>query len=564
MLKSAKPLDAALRAAARAVGATIVMSIFINLSLLASPIYSVQVNDRVLASKNGLTLLVLTGIVVVFLALYGILEYVRGAIQVEAGVRFDRMLRRPLFEATMRAELAGRVAEGQRALRDADFIRDGLAGGLIPTLCDIPWVPVFVGLSFYLHPLLGEVSLVGASLILMSAVVTELLMRSNVTRAAKLQADASHFAASAFKNVEVVKGLGMGGTVIDRWSETQTALVATQAISGERSAAILAVSKFVRQLVQTALLGVGAWLVIEQEITPGIMMASSIIMGRALAPVEQTVAQWRRIIGLRGAYRRIADLMTAFAGGEETTRLPVPVGQIDVEDVYVVPPSGSRPVVKGVSLSLRPGEVLAIVGASGSGKSSLARALAGVWQPRAGSVRIDGTDYVQWNADELGQHIGYLPQSVELFAGTVAENIARLGQVDPDKVIAAAKAAGAHDLIVRLPKGYDTPIGESGTALSGGTRQRVGLARALYGDPRLVVLDEPNANLDEDGEKALAAAIAGMKTAGRAVVVVTHRPQILTQVDLMLVMTFGQKLAFGARDEVINSMRGNRVALAKT
>ena len=560
--RTATPLSAAVKTCRRAVGSTFCMSLFINVALLASPIYSVQIYDRVLSSRNSETLLLLTLIVLVFLVLYGVLEYVRGAIQVQASLKFDSMLRRPLFDATMRAELAGRVSEGQRALRDADLMRDGIAGGLIPTLCDIPWVPVFVGLCFYLHPVLGGVALAGATAIFCSALVTDWLTKTGVSRASKLSAEASAFAASAFRNVEVVRGLGMGETVLNRWSDTQGAMVETQAALGDRGAAILATSKFVRLFVQTAMMGAGAWLVIRQEVSPGVMIASSTIMARALAPVEQAVAQWRRVLGIRGAHERLTALMDAFLSPEDTMRLPSPKGQIDIEDVYVVPPTGTRPVVKGISFSIKPGEAVAIVGASGSGKSSLARALAGVWQVRAGSVRIDGTDYGQWSPHSLGKHIGYLPQSVELFSGTVAQNIARLADVDEDAVIAAARAAGAHELIIRLPKGYDTPIGDGGAALSGGTRQRVGLARALYGNPCLVVLDEPNANLDEDGEQALAHAIADMKAAHRAVVVVTHRPQILAHVDQVLVMTFGQKLAFGPRNEVIATMRGNRVALA--
>jgi ATP-binding cassette subfamily C protein/ATP-binding cassette subfamily C protein EexD len=323
-----------------------------------------------------------------------------------------------------------------------------------------------------------------------------------------------------------------------------------------------ALTKFIRLAVQISLLGVGAWLAIDRQISPGAMMAASIIMGRALAPVEQAIGQWKRIIAFRSAYKRLQELFHALPSSPAATALPTPRGNIDVENAVVWPTAAGVPSVKGVSFSLKAGESLAIVGASASGKSSLARALTGVWPLREGVIRIDGADYNQWDPNRLGKHIGYLPRDVELFSATVAENIARLGKVDESGVIAAAKVAGAHEVILRLPKGYDTPIGEGGMAFSGGMRQRVGLARALYGDPRLIVLDEPNSNLDQEGERELASAMAAMRAAGQTVVVVTHRQQILAHVDHILVMTFGQALVTGARDEVIAKMRGQRVVLA--
>jgi ATP-binding cassette subfamily C protein/ATP-binding cassette subfamily C protein EexD len=354
----------------------------------------------------------------------------------------------------------------------------------------------------------------------------------------------------------------MGDIVLDRWSGAQSAVLAAHGTAIERAAAMHAISKFARLAVQTSLLCVGAWLAIEREISPGAMMAASIIMGRALAPVEQAVGQWKRLIAFRTSYRRLEDMFQALPAQPAATSLPAPKGRVDVESVVVWPPAGGRPSVKGVSFTLNPGERLAIVGASASGKSSLARALAGVWPLRDGVIRIDGAAYSQWDQNRLGKHIGYLPQDIELFSGTVAENIARLGKVDEKAVIAAATAAGAHEVILRLPNGYDTPIGEGGVALSGGMRQRVGLARALYGNPRLLILDEPNSNLDEDGEKALGEALAAMKAAGQTVIVVTHRPQLLAHVDRMLVMSFGTALACGSRDDVIAKMRGQRVVLA--
>ncbi len=556
------PLLTAKAACRPAFIATAVMSIFINLAMLAVPLYSIQVNDRVIASRNTSTLLMLSLIVLVFLMLYAFLEYVRSGLQLKASTIFDEKLRSSLFDCLLRAETAGIPLSGPQMLQDANTVRDGISSGIIGTLCDVPWIPIFVGLCFLLHPVLGLVALAGAILLFLLALLTEALTKTGMREAGRLSSEANVFAASILKNGEVVRGLGMGNTVRDRWGVTQAAAVATMATMSERSAAMMAVTKFVRLLVQTGLMGAGAYLAIDQQISPGIMMASSILMGRALSPVEQLVGKWKQLLRIREAHSRLSQLFTALPVEAEQTRLPTPLGKLDVEGIVVLPPSGGRPVVKGVSFSINPGEVVAIVGASGSGKSSLARAIAGVWPVMQGTVRIDGASYKQWDPTQLGKHIGYLPQSVELFAGTIKQNIARLATVEDEAVVTAAKAAGAHDLILRLPNGYDTQIGEAGAALSGGTRQRIGLARALFGDPRLIVLDEPNANLDEEGERALAQAIGHMKAAGRSVVIVSHRPAILNFVDKMMVMSFGLTLAFGPRDTVMANMRGQRVAVA--
>jgi len=556
------PLSEALRACYPALGATFILSLFINASVLASPLYSMQVYDRVLTSRNVGTLLLLTLIVGMFLVLYGLLEFARSGVLARAGAQFEAVLRRPLFETMMRGELSPRHRLGQLVIRDAEVIRECLASGPATIFCDLPWTPVFVGLCYLQHPLLGLVALGGACILFLLALMTEFATRCSVERTNRLANEASRFVAAALRNGEVVRGLGMGDIVLDRWSGAQSAVLAAHGAAIERGAAMHAISKFARLAVQTSLLCIGAWLAIEREISPGAMMAASIIMGRALAPVEQAVGQWKRLVAFRTSYGRLEDLFQALPSQPTATSLPAPQGRVEVENVIIWPPGSNRPSVKGVSFTINPGERLAIVGASASGKSSLARALAGVWPLREGAIRIDGAAYSQWDPNRLGKHIGYLPQDIELFSGTVAENIARLGKVDDQAVVAAAIAAGAHQVILRLPNGYDTPIGEGGVALSGGMRQRVGLARALYGSPRLLILDEPNSNLDEDGEKALADALAAMKAAAQTVIVVTHRPQLLAHVDRILVMSFGTALAFGSRDEVIANMRGQRVVLA--
>ncbi|MDU3039617.1 type I secretion system permease/ATPase [Bradyrhizobium sp.] len=556
------PLGTALRACFPALTATFVLSLFINASMLASPLYSMQVYDRVLTSRNLGTLVMLTLIVGVFLVLYGILEFARSGVLARAGVQFEGTLRHPLFETMMKAELSPRHRFGQQIIRDAETIRDCISSGTAAIACDLPWTPVFVALCFLQHAYLGILSLLGAVVLFSLALLTEFCTRSSVERTNALANEASRFVAAALRNGEVVRGLGMGDIVMDRWSCRQSAMVDAHSTLVERGAAMHSITKFARMAVQTSLLCIGAWLAIEQQISPGAMMATSIIMGRALAPVEQVVGQWKRIIAFRSAYRRLEELFQALPVTAAPTALPAPRGDIDVENAVVWPPAAGRPSVKGVSFSLKAGESLAIVGASASGKSSMARAMAGVWPLREGVIRIDGAAYSQWDQNRLGKHIGYLPQDIELFSGTVADNIARLAKVDEAAVVAAAKAAGAHEVILRLPNGYDTPIGEGGVALSGGMRQRVGLARALYGDPRLLILDEPNSNLDEDGERALAHAMAQAKAAGRTVIVVTHRPQLLAHVDRIMVMSFGKSLAFGERDEVIARMRGQRVVVA--
>jgi PrtD family type I secretion system ABC transporter len=556
------PLGSALRTCYPALTATFVLSLFINASMLATPLYSMQIYDRVLTSRNVGTLTMLTMVVGMFLVLYGILEFARSGVLARAGLQFEGALRHPLFETMMRAELSPRHRCGQQIIRDAEMIRDCIAGGTAAIGCDLPWTPVFVALCFMQHLYLGIVALIGSVVLFSLALFTEFFTRISVDRTNTLANEANRFIASALRNGEVVRGLGMGDIVLDRWSGAQSAVIEAHSIVIERGAAMHAVTKFARLAVQTSLLCIGAWLAIDRQISPGAMMAASIIMGRALAPVEQAVGQWKRVVGFRSAYRRLEELFEALPAQDAPTALPVPNGQIEVENAIVWPPAASRPSVKGVSFALNAGDSIAIVGASASGKSSLARALAGVWPLREGVIRIDGAAYSQWDQTRLGKHIGYLPQDIELFSGTVAENIARLGHVNDTTVIAAATAAGAHDAILRLPNGYDTPIGEGGVALSGGMRQRVGLARALHGNPRLIILDEPNSNLDEEGEKALGQAMAAMKAAGRTVIVVTHRPQILAHVDRVMVMSFGKALACGPRDEVIAKMRGQKVVLA--
>ncbi len=563
MARRRNPLQLAVRATTSALASVFVMSLFINLTMLASPLYSMQVYDRVLTSRNTTTLMALTAMIAMFLALYGVLEYARSGILVRAGVAFESRLRRPLFEAMMRAELDPEHRQGEQVIRDAETLRDSIASGAATVLCDLPWTPIFIALCFILHPLLGLIALGGAAVSFGLALLTEAVTKKSVEQITQLTNEASAFAAAALRNGEAVRGLGMGDIVRERWCGQQGAAIAAHASSYEKTATLVAMSKFARVAVQTTIIFAGAWLAIDRQISPGVMVASSLIISRALSPVEQMVGQWKRFVACRAAWRRLDALFTAMPEAAAPVSLPAPTGYVEVSQAMVVPMGATRPAVRNVSFELGAGESLAIVGASASGKSSLARAMAGVWPMAHGEIRIDGAELSQWDRSQLGKHVGYLPQDVELFSGTVADNIARLGEIDHAAVVAAARAAGAHDVILRLPKGYDTPIGDGGMALSGGMRQRVGLARALYGDPRLLILDEPNSNLDEEGEKALGEAIARMREAHRTVVVVTHRPQLLAHVDKVLVMSMGAMIAFGDRDDVIARMRGGRVAAVR-
>jgi ATP-binding cassette subfamily C protein/ATP-binding cassette subfamily C protein EexD len=534
------------------------MSVFLNLTLFVTPIYSIQVYDRVLSSRNVGTLVLLTLITGVFIALYGFLEYMRGGILMRGGARFNEVLANPVFETALSARLAGRESAANQALKDADTLRDGLSSGTLSSLFDAPWSVVFVALCWFMHPALGVVALIGALLILACAVLAEQATRSGLLDARVKAAEAGRFAQAILRNLEVVRGLGMGANVRAHWYDKQAATVASLTAAGERSSALIALSKSARMGVQAGLLCVGAWLAIDRAISPGVMMAAMIIMSRALAPIEHVVGNWNRIVAFRAAMKHLEDLMVAVPARPRPTALPTPKGNLRAEDLALVSPDGNL-ILRGVNFSIEAGQALAIIGPSGSGKSSLARALAGIWTPLKGTVRIDGATLSQWQPDSLGSYIGYLPQSVEFLPGTVAENIARLGKPDDEAVIAAARLAGVHETILRFPAGYDTQLAYGGAALSGGQGQRLALARALYGSPRIVLLDEPNANLDADGEAALTRAIAHMKTAGQTVIVITHRPQLLRHVDRVLVLGNGTTKMFGERDEVLAAIAGPTV-----
>tara|TARA_Y100000588_G_scaffold361659_1_gene422690 strand:+ start:1322 stop:2944 length:1623 start_codon:yes stop_codon:yes gene_type:complete len=526
--------------------------------MFVAPIHMLQIYDRVLVSRSDVTLLVLTLLAVGLLVIYGVLEGVRSKILIRVGTKFDELVGQRLFNLVFETAVRQPKLVPGQALRDMDTVRDFISGQAIIALCDAPWVPLFIAVGFFLHPLLGLVSVIGAVIIFILALINELWTRRGLTEANTLTIQAANELGSSLRNAEIVKALGMVGGVKKTWNQNHDGALTKQVSASDRAAAVVASSRFVRMALQVIILAVGGYLAIQDEITPGVMIAASILMGRALAPVEMAVAQWRNFIGVRTALQRLNSLVDSQPESKELMELPAPRGFVSFESVFARPPETGTLVLLNVSIQFEPGSFTALVGPSGCGKSSLVRTLVGVWPAVRGTVRIDGANIDNWSPERLGPHIGYMPQDVELFNGTVAENIARFQMIDSPKVVEAAEKAGAHDLILKLPDGYDTNIGSQGQALSGGQRQMIALARAMYGDPQIIVLDEPNASLDGEGEKKLAGAIMTAKQSGATVVVVSHRPALLSIADNIGVMNHGRVINFGPRDQILNELKAGQ------
>jgi PrtD family type I secretion system ABC transporter len=533
-----------------AFAATALFSFAINMLLFASPIYMLQIYDRVLPSRSETTLVMLSLLVAGLLLTIGLLEWVRTQILVRAGARIDQMLNRRILTAVFHINSGGSA----NAVRDFDAIREFFTGSGFLAFLDAPWAPIFIGVCFVMNPWLGVLALGGSILLLGLAVLNEVMTRKPLAEAGQENVAANSFVDSSLRSSEAVHAMGMMPGIIDRWLEKRDRVLALQAVASDRAGLLMSATKFIRMLLQSAILGLGAYLAIQNVISPGAMIAASIIMGRALAPVEMAVGQWRQFINARTAYARLKNLLAAAPEAAEPMRLPTPLGALEADRILAAPPGSRLPVLKGVSFSLAPGEALGVIGPSAAGKSTLARVLVGVWPIGGGTVRVDGNDLRNWSREQLGPHIGYLPQDVALFDGTVAENIARFGPIDPEAVVAAAQHAGVHDIVLRLPGGYETRIGAGGSVLSGGQRQRIGLARALYGDPALIVLDEPNSNLDSSGEQALLEAMAHLRERGATVIVITHRMNVLAAVTKVLVLKDGVVENFGPRDSVLASV----------
>lgn len=550
-LSTARRWPAGMRRALATVG---LLSALVNVLYLTGSFFMLQVYDRVIPSRSMPTLVALALLAGVLFGFQCVFDIIRSRILVRVGLVFDEALGARVFDAVVRSPLiAPRPGgDGLQPLRDVAAVRGFLSGGGPIVLFDLPWLPFFLALCFLFHVLIGLVALGGSILLVLVALAGEVLTRRSSSNTAGLGARRFALAEAGRRNAEALAAMGMTAAFRARWLEANEADNAAHTRTADIAGGFGAVSKAMRFMLQSLVLGVGAYLVIEGGATAGIMIASSILTSRALAPVELAVGQWRGMIAARQSWTRLRRLLAVLPPDLDRVVLPAPKKQLSVEDLSVQPPDNARMVVSGVRFTLDAGSALGIIGPSASGKSSLARALAGVWGPSRGTIRLDDAPLAVWGHETLGRHIGYLPQDVELFAGTVAENIARLS-ADPvsNHVIAAARAAGVHEMILRLENGYETQVGEQGAALSKGQRQRIALARALYGDPFLVILDEPNANLDADGEAALTAAILAVRARKGMAVVVAHRPSAIAAVDQVMMMSEGRVQAFGPRDQVL-------------
>ena len=530
-----------------------VMSGLVNILYLTGSFFMLEVYDRVIPSRSVPTLIGLAALALALYAFQGVLETIRGRILARIGAALDEALSGRVFDLVVRAPLKGaNQGDGLLPLRDLDQIRAFLSGSGPSAFFDLPWMPVYLLICFLFHPLIGVAALVGMAILAAITVLTDRASKGPTREATGHGMRRNALAESGRRNAEVLAALGMQERLAARWAlANREYMDAHQAVS-DAGSGFGAGSKVFRMALQSGVLALGAWLVIHNEASAGIIIASSILVSRALAPAELTIANWKGFVAARQSWHRLSELLARMPQGERQHALPAPSETITVEAASIAPPGTPRLVVQDVSFGLRAGQGLGIIGPSASGKSSLVRALVGVWPPVRGKVRFDGAALDQWSSGDLGPHIGFLPQEVELFAGTVAENIARFEPGAPSEaVIAAAKAGGVHELILRLPDGYDTRIGEGGSGLSAGQRQRVGLARALYREPFLVVLDEPNANLDSEGENALTQAILGVRQRGGICVVVAHRPSALAALDLILMMADGRAQAFGPKDEIL-------------
>lgn len=527
-------------------------SLFVNFLMLVPSFYMLQVYDRVIGSGSESTLVMLTLILILLLATMGALEWVRSRIMVRISTRLDTLLGGRLYDASFKQALySGGMNASAQPLNDMTGLRQFLTGNGLFAFFDAPWLPVYLAVMFMFHPWFGWFAVLCALVLIALAWANERLTNQSLKDANKENIAATAFTNKNLRNAEVVESMGMLPQLRRRWQEKNNRVLELQGVASDRAGSITAISKTTRMLVQSLILGLGAYLALEQEISPGLMIAGSILLGRALAPIDLMIGSWKGFSAARGQYERLNELLAKIAAEPDRMSLPAPQGELSAESLMVTPPGSQQPVIRNVSFRVAAGESVGIIGPSGAGKSTLARALLGIWPASHGKVRLDGADVFTWKRDELGPYIGYLPQDIELFEGSISENIARFGEVDPVAVVEAAKLAGVHELILRLPQGYDTVIGASGGGLSGGQRQRIGLARAVYGQPKLIVLDEPNSNLDDQGERALALAMQQLKAAGTTLFVITHRTSVLGAVDKLMVLRDGALAMFGPRDQVL-------------
>jgi ATP-binding cassette, subfamily C, type I secretion system permease/ATPase len=542
-------------------------SVFVNLLMLTGPIYMLQIYDRVLGSRSESTLLALTLLMAFFFVIMGVLDYTRGRVLARIGATFQARLDRRVFSAVLRREAVA-SSSGQQTtntLRDLESVQRVLSSPVFTAVFDIPWTPVFLAGILIFHPWLGYLALAGGGVLILLTVLNQVLTVGPVNSANAATMRADQLAEQLRTEAEMVRALGMSDAAFDRWHRARTESLNDTILSSDRAGQFSAISKTFRMFLQSAMLGLGALLVLKGELSPGAMIAGSILLGRALAPVDMAIGQWQMVQRARQGWQRLVELLGEVPPEAPRTRLPRPAGHLTAENLTVVPPGQSQASLRMLNFEVRPGEALGVIGPSGAGKSTLARTITGVWRPAGGKIRLDGASLDQFEPATLGQHIGYLPQRVQLFDGTIAENIAGLS-ISPDDaaVVEAAKKAAAHELILQLPDGYDTRVSVGGGMLSGGQMQRIGLARAMYGNPVVLVLDEPNSNLDNDGSVALNAAVREMKAQGGAVLIMAHRPSAISECDMLLVLDHGMAKAFGPRDEVLGRTVQNAEAIRST
>jgi len=554
-------LQAALKACKGSFISVGIFSLFVNALMLVPTFYMLQVYGRVVTSGSISTLVMLTIIMSVLVITMGSLEWIRSRIMVRVSTKLDVLLSRDVYRASFKRALeSGGMDASAQSLNDLTGLRQFMTGNGVFAFFDAPWLPIYIAVMFMFHPYYGWVAIASAVVLLILAYLNEKGTGKALGEANKENIAATLQTTKNLRNAEVIESMGMLSTLMQRWSRRQSKVLLLQSYASDKGGIISAISKTFRMLIQSLILGLGAYLAVNHEISPGLVIAGSILLGRALAPIDMIIGSWKGFISARTQYDRLNNILDKLQAEPKRMSLPPPHGYVQVENLYVSAPGSKDPILRGISFGVPAGSVVGIIGPSASGKSTLARALMGVWVPQHGTVRLDGADISNWDKEELGPYLGYLPQDIELFEGSISENIARFAEVDAEQVVLAAKIAGVHDMILRLPNGYDTVIGSDGVNLSGGQRQRVGLARALYGSPRLMLLDEPNSNLDEVGERALASAIQQLKTTGATIFVITHRTTILAQLDSLLVMSEGGVSMYGPRDQVMEELNKQQLA----
>lgn len=559
--KSRPDIRAVLARCKMAFGILVLLSCGINLLMLTGPLFMLQIYDRVLSSGSVPTLIALISITAILFLFMGIFDSVRARILSRIGLKIDDQLSSPLFRFQLENSIKKDPRIGSNPIEKLQLIRNFCASSGPGIVLDAPWVPFYLILVYGIHPYLGHVSLIGAIIILVAAITNHLLTKPSFDEAGKMFGKSAALANSSFRNAEAVQAMGMGQSLYDQWKTHQDKGRDTTLFGTDRAQKFSAGSKSFRFFIQSSILAVGAYLAIQQIVSPGSMIAASILMGRALAPVDQAIGQWKNFISAFQAYTSLQKIFHILPNEKTRLQLPAPKGRVQVENIFAAPPGIRSPLLQGINFALEPGDGLGVIGPSASGKSTLARLLTGLWPTLRGNIRLDGATLDQWQRDQIGQYIGYLPQDIELFDGTVAQNISRFSKnAEDSKIVEAAIAAGTHEIILRLPNGYETGIGDFGSSLSGGQRQRIALARALYGDPALIILDEPNSNLDSEGEMALTNAILKARERKATVIVMAHRSSAIAAVNLLLMLDQGRQRSFGPKENVLKEV--SQIALA--